>query len=782
MRIHTLSLLIFVSLFSNLTQANEVFVEGLPTIKVQAEDLDTNKQHIYHKDNDNKTLGDIVKGLSGVQSSHFGPHAGAPVIRSLSGNRINIKENGVNVNGLNAISAGTNIAFDPVFHRLVSVQKFNNVVKEGGHAIGGSVEIDSGLIAKTMADKSMELEVHLQKGFNDIDSHGIKANFNNQENISFNLLYSTQRLDNYDIVGQSKADVCQQNLISRNAYGLGYNTDLVNQCQRQPIIKSEFNIASKKYYIADYYDITTGKIKDAYSDWGLTLTDVFTNVKNPSTKDNPHYMAGTPEKVETVDKILDITENYHKKLGNSDLKNERLGFAASYFWQDAGQQNYIALSKDNKKSAYGLPGFSLSNLGAGLDYRSGQPVRIESIQDKLALEGETHHLFAWLNKMKFNLAHITEQSKERVGLNVANDYHFKTSQLNGLFYHQPHQNLSGTIGLFASKRKITGAGESVYLPDVNSDNYAIFIQETLSFKPVDITLGYRHEYVQHQPSQFKTARNAKNRQLQQRDFGLNSYEMQVHYQPWDNFAINARYAHSKRAPEVNELYASNLHYSIMAQEEGNQNLKPEQVQSKELTALWNIKNVNITASIYENAFKDYIHLASSGVVADAARMPLKYWQQNDVKITGFELDISRDFNLGEYGILTVSTFADWVKNKHLNTTEVVRHNDGIYMPNMPSNRYGLSLDWQYQTWNMGVDAIHYDQPRYQNAQSETALPAYTLVNADIKKEINWRDYPVTLRIGATNLLNEEARPHNSPLRYIAPLPARAFTMGITAKF
>ena len=59
--------------------------------------------------------------------------------------------------------------------------------------------------------------------------------------------------------------------------------------------------------------------------------------------------------------------------------------------------------------------------------------------------------------------------------------------------------------------------------------------------------------------------------------------------------------------------------------------------------------------------------------------------------------------------------------------------------------------------------------------------------------------PVTLRLGSeamrvssyiagmevfvngSNLLNEEARPHNSPLKYIAPLPGRGFQVGVTVR-
>lgn len=782
MRLRALNLMVLLT-FAQMAVAKDLPSVWLPMMNVHLDTKSPNAVYVYNKQSDNKTLGDAVKSISGVQSSSFGPHSGSPVIRSLSGNRVNITENGVAVNGLNAISAGTNIAFDPVFHRLVEVQKFNNVVQQGGHAIGGSVEVDGGLVPKHLADKPAGLEVHLQKGFNDIDSHGIKANFNNQKNVSVNVLYSTQQLDGYDIVGSSKADVCESQLISRTERGLGYNTNLVNSCQRQPILKSEFNIASKKYYKPDFYDMTAGKLTSKGSDWGLELADVFTNTQYPATKENPHYVAGTPEKVETVDKILDITENYHKNLGNSDLTNNRLGVAGSYFWQRQGRNNYLALSADTKHSRYGLPGFSMSNLGAGLDYKSGQPVRIDSTQNKIAFEGDTYHALPWLNRLKFNIAWVDEQSEENVGKTLANDYRFRTNHLTSSFHHQPQDFLSGMIGLNVYQRQVRGDGESVYLPNVDTTNYGVFLQETLSSDPVDLILGYRHERVEHDVvGNFATHRNAKNTKLEGRKYGLDSYDAQVSFRPFERMGIKARYANSQRAPEINELYASNLHYSIMAHEEGDQNLKPERVKSRELSVSFDGLDFDVNAAVYENRFNDYIHMASSGAVTGGARMPLRYWQQNDVRVTGFEIDVSRDFDLGRYGSMTISSFADLVKNKHLNASKVALHNDGIYMPNMPTSRYGFGVNWQYQDWQVDINGTHYAKPRYQNARNETLLPAYTLVNADIKKEVYWLGSPMTVRFGGTNLLNEDARPHNSPLRYIAPLPARAFTVGLTAKF
>lgn len=82
------------------------------------------------------TLGDTLKHVSGVQSTSFGPNAGAPVIRSLSGNRVSILENGQTINGMNAISGDINIPFDPLFTESVTVHKGTNSVRYGGTPLG----------------------------------------------------------------------------------------------------------------------------------------------------------------------------------------------------------------------------------------------------------------------------------------------------------------------------------------------------------------------------------------------------------------------------------------------------------------------------------------------------------------------------------------------------------------------------------------------------------------------------------------------------------------------
>ncbi|MGF2349656.1 TonB-dependent receptor, partial [Acinetobacter baumannii] len=80
-----------------------------------------------------------------------------------------------------------------------------------------------------------------------------------------------------------------------------------------------------------------------------------------------------------------------------------------------------------------------------------------------------------------------------------------------------------------------------------------------------------------------------------------------------------------------------------------------------------------------------------------------------------------------------------------------------------------------------ISSIYYDEPRYlgKNVIQEVPLSGYNLLEFKIDKKLKIKNASFDIFLNGTNLLNEEARPQNSPLKYIAPLPGRAFQLGIT---
>lgn len=353
--------------------------------------------------------------------------------------------------------------------------------------------------------------------------------------------------------------------------------------------------------------------------------------------------------------------------------------------------------------------------------------------------------------------------------------------------HQLVGPLSGVLGLSRQARDVTGSGALRYLPDVETRSNAVFLKETLDVGWASFDAGVRHERVDHdlQPSRFKTSRNAANTTLQDRSYRLNSYTLGSYVELGPLFAAKVRYSSSQRAPEINELYASNAHYSVMTQEEGNQNLQPERAKNLELTGLFHLGGFALSATAYRMKYENYLYQGHSGMQM-ANRLPLKYWKQTDTTVKGFEIDASQALDLGGYGKLNLSAFADLVRNQADRPDTLRAHNDGEYLPNMPTNRYGATLQWQRDSWKVQLSSTYYDKQKYlgRNVSEEIPLDAFNLVDLQVSRALPVRNAYIAgmeVFVNGSNLLDDDARPHNSPLKYIAPLPGRGFQVGVTVR-
>ena len=725
----------------------------------------------------NRTLGGMLEHVSGVQSSAFGPNAGAPVIRSLSGSRVQILEDGQSILGMNALSGDINIPFDPLFARSVSVNKSSDSVRFGGNAIGGSVDVDSGLISRKMEDKPKDLELVLRKGFNDADAQGLRLNFNDGQRFSTNLQMSFQKIGHYTIPGNSKAGVCNSQLFPSSG---GVNTFLADSCQKEARIQQVYNKASQPFidqFMTENPDWADGDFS-FYTNHPTSVWQRKTYV-NPA---NPAYVPGTPKTVQNkINK--DVTPDYHGTLGNSHASNSHFAVGSTYFFD----HGYVAVSLDTKNSDYGVPGFSMENKSFGANYDAGLPVGVVIQQDKYALEAHLRDPVAYIESAQLRVSRLNNASGERLGATKANDYRFNTNQAELLLAHRRAGPLSGMLGLSHQSRDIAGSGPQLYLPDASTLSRALFLKESLDVDWATFDAGLRHEIVEHdiRQSGFKTSRNASNSKLEDKSFSLNSYSLGASAKLGQLFGAKLRYASSERAPDVNELYASNRHYSIMTQEEGNQNLKAERARSTELTALFGHRGFNLSATGYVMQYENYLYLGHSGAQM-ANRLPLKYWKQTDTTVKGFEIDASQVIQLGNYGKLNLSAFADLVKNKADHPDKLRAHNDGAYLPNMPTNRYGANVLWENRGWKARVSSTWYDKQKYlgKSVSEEVPLDGYTMVNFQLSRALQVPNSPfagIDVFINGTNLLDDDARPHNSPLKYIAPLPGRGFQIGLSAR-
>lgn len=98
------------------------------------------------------SLGDLLSGRPGLRSTDFAPGASRPVIRGLSGPRVQVLTNGIGQIDASSVSPDHAVATDPGEANRIEVVRGPATLTYGGSAIGGVVNIIDGRILEEMPD------------------------------------------------------------------------------------------------------------------------------------------------------------------------------------------------------------------------------------------------------------------------------------------------------------------------------------------------------------------------------------------------------------------------------------------------------------------------------------------------------------------------------------------------------------------------------------------------------------------------------------------------------
>ncbi len=149
-------------------------------------------------------------------------------------------------------------------------------------------------------------------------------------------------------------------------------------------------------------------------------------------------------------------------------------------------------------------------------------------------------------------------------------------------------------------------------------------------------------------------------------------------------------------------------------------------------------------------------------------LPVFLFQSEDVTLRGFEAQGVWQINPQ----FKTTVYADYVR---------AELDDGGNLPRIPPMRFGASLDYVYQRLSANVSWTHYsDQDDV--AMLETETDGYDWINANINYRIPVNETELTLFLKVENLGDEEARVHSSFLKDLAPRPGRNFQIGIRGTF
>jgi iron complex outermembrane receptor protein len=233
----------------------------------------------------------------------------------------------------------------------------------------------------------------------------------------------------------------------------------------------------------------------------------------------------------------------------------------------------------------------------------------------------------------------------------------------------------------------------------------------------------------------------------------------------DHLDLRANAARGFRAPNISELASNGVHEGSLRYEVGNQDLKPEFSLQFDLGAEFTASWIDAQLSLFSNRIDNYIFIHRTGEVIDDDFMTYRY-DSGDAQLLGGEVAL----DIHPWHFLHLGTSFSMV-----NAVQLHQPDETKYLPFTPAPRWQTDVKWEIlhdgrvlnnAFVSLGVD-YNFKQDHYYSADNtETATPAYCLLNASIGTDIMCRGKRVAcLSITGSNLTNKAYQNHLSRLKY-----------------
>lgn len=731
------------------------------------------------------TIGETLSKISGIQNNAYGPNSGSPMIRSFAGNRVKVMRNGIGMNDLSGISPDYNIDFDADQVNNMEVYKSSATVLFGGKAIGGAVNIHNNTIPKEMNDKPLSTNFILDGSSNNGTRQSLSIGWNFSKKIVWNFGASNVSRDLVRIPSNTKSDLCY------NPKRTGFDKIFQAMCQVNVNSEHILNTTIFPYLNQFVLDNLNNPIYELSENDKYTFEPTYYDRNTYRYLDNPKNPDFVPGQDRDKDRyksvvrsITDVVSTRKGIMPNSHLDKKNVNFGIGYL----GETFYTGIGYEGHYSYYGIPAYAVYEKPV----HSHDPnfVQPKAVFEPINIDNRTHRIIsesgvnftnALVKNIKIKYTGQFSENAELIGSTVANRFDISQNDIRVEMGQSKWKFLSGNFGIDLNTRTIVGKGRMRYMPNSISKELGAFTLQNLNFGFVQSSIGYRHDWVKREivlDNKYKKGRGRAGGKLSDRDFELNQFNALLKFNITKSIFISGSYNHSERAPEVNELYTGNEHLALLLEENGDDELKKEQADAFEISAGINFNSIKITTTAYKTRFKDFMYLGHTGISRNG--FVVKEWRADDTEILGIETDASYKLKLGLQSVLEFSSFFDLVKNRDISDNKTRQYTDGGFMPNMPTSRYGFGLVYGYKGLTTNVLFERYLEQKYlgKNINPEPPMPAYNLLSARISYNSTIGKMNIQYYAYGSNLLNIEARPQNSLLKYIAPLPGINIGLGM----
>jgi len=443
----------------------------------------------------------------------------------------------------------------------------------------------------------------------------------------------------------------------------------------------------------------------------------------------------------------------------------RLPNTASDSWEAAaalayiGDHGNIGVAYSHKDSLYGVP----IRFATAPDQTQESP-RISLQQDRIDARAEITPTSGFVEKLSARFGYAAYQHAEidpegNVGTRFFN--HGIEARLE--LAQAEVGPWRGASGAQIMLRDFNVIGDEAFLPKNSTRQTGLFTLQQLALGALKLEAGLRYENtaLTAQPTQTQPQFAAANRRLD-----TFSASGGASYKLANGWTLGFSAARTQRAPSAEELFANGPHAGTQAFEIGNPNLKTEKATSAEILLRGSGRDYSFELNAYQTWFDDFIYEDPTGAVEDG--LPVFQMRQAKARYSGFEAQGKVTLARYKGWTLTADAMADYVRATIVNVGAA---------PRIPPLRAMGGFTLANDRWDLHTELEHVT-PQKRFAANETATAGYNLLNA----EIGWRPWgtarPIAFTLGASNLLNVDARRAASFLKDYAPLAGRDIRLSV----
>lgn len=335
-----------------------------------------------------------------------------------------------------------------------------------------------------------------------------------------------------------------------------------------------------------------------------------------------------------------------------------------------------------------------------------------------------------------------------------------------------------TIGFSGMQQRNRNKAEELLIPEYGLNDLGVFVYTQRFFKKATLSGGFRFDHRAVDAEGYSDGLDVKFTAFK-RTFSNVSGSVGISVEPSEKLTFKANLARGFRAPTLAELASNGAHEGTNRYEYGEQNLRSETSLQADAGLELNSSHFSLGISAFYNRMNDFIFYrklesvmgGDSLVDVEGDLIRAFRFNQQDAQLTGLELSL--DIHPHPLDWLHFENSFSFVRGRFSAAVDGSRN-----LPLIPAARLVSELKADFKQAGkhfrnlyakLELDQTFAQQNPFTGYDTETATPAYALLNAGLGSDITSRKKKTicSLHLAISNLGDVAWQSHLSRLKYTA---------------